>query len=965
MGIIGAFDATSGRPLWVRLTTPAREADPNQPVATSEGAQPHEILTPIVTDDSVFYIEPGVGAAVRLDRATGARLGSRSGSEVGNARYMIRVGGFIAFIGRTGVSAVPIDGFDKAPVRQIATFTDASPVGRVASVGGMLALPLEGKVVMVDPSDPSRTQTHALDRAGNLLVVGAESEAGSLLVADASGLHTFLSWDRAEAGLRRLVEGTPADPAPILTYLELALRKGRAPLAPALADKALALIAKDPAAPAYAQARTRLFALLHGVLRDARTGVADGRPETPVLTALEERLARAAETPEERVIALIERAYLRGSEGNAREGADALQEILLDETLADAAITVETLGERRGDLPVTASAWDLTGAEGGDTIAARDVATRALRALLETSGVGAYETYEQEASGLLAAIPADAPASRFAALARSYPFASAAPLAWLRAAEALGGADGPGALRAAHEGLLASVALVRAGRAGGEAAAASLARAVVELASRPTDGPPAARALLLLAEAYPGLAVPAPSGTLTLEQLQARAAGAPRATPSIAGVVAPRVQVIEGWEPVESLVPRRGAHDCQMMASNDGRAVALFAASPADGRLAPVWQRRGRTEPTVISLETARTLLLWQGQDGTVVEAVSNAGGRTLWKSREFSTLPGLTEPAADAPDRVNTPLDGIVRADDLLMGMSGSALVLSERRGRAAAFSPSDGSVLWAGDLGLSAVYDLEIAGDLAVVVGATTPATGARPAPAVLGVDAATGHVRWRVNAAALSDHARWARALPDGGVLLGINDGLLRVRAEDGGVAWAAGAKDTGIAAPIAAWGVGHAALVLDQDFQLWRVDTADGSASREPVLNDRVSLPFNVDPLGDRAAVTSSQGVVILDAGGRVVGTDAMDSPGRLEPARPFDGGLLTIESGQRDQLPGGERMTGARIIRLDAGTARITSEQRVLLYGAPSSLSLLDNKVLVGQKPFTLVYTFEPGATPAP
>ena len=102
------------------------------------------------------------------------------------------------------------------------------------------------------------------------------------------------------------------------------------------------------------------------------------------------------------------------------------------------------------------------------------------------------------------------------------------------------------------------------------------------------------------------------------------------------------------------------------------------------------------------------------------------------------------------------------------------------------------------------------------------------------------------------------------------------------------------------------------------------------------------------------VSSAMGVVVFEADGRLVGLDALDAGGRLEPAVIGEGVFVTIESGGRADAGNQDVLNAARILVLESPTGRVIGESPVILYEPPKSLMIMDNKALIVQSTHTLV-----------
>jgi outer membrane protein assembly factor BamB len=979
MGLLGAWEAQTGRPRWVRLLRPGDVSPDGGAMQAIDVAPAHAAHEPVVAwtskGERVYAIEPSTGAVLELDARTGVETARRGASETGDPGsaqgpiYLVRVGEHVACVARFGVVFLALEGFGEAKPTRVDGLGEGGLVARATALGDQLAAPLSQRVVTIDPVR-GIVGEHALERVGNLLVV-PEGSLGAVVSADEKGLHSYLTWEVVKAGLERRMREAPKDPAPVLTFVELALRMQRAEIAPTLADRALALIGalggegEESARRQASRARTRLFALLHGVLREARVGqgapeaeasggaATDGvaqvvtqpsaraTPDLALLEAIESRLSLAAEEPWERVLSLIERAHLRESARKPAQAVDALQEVLLDDDLA----RVGPPGAAElGFVSQARTSGELVGS--------------LLQGVLEREGFANYAPYEEECARLAAGLPEGAPVREWEALAARYPASIASSRAWRQAA-ALHRAAGDGGRARAALGLGVRGAVLAA-RTGRPDAIVPLGEALSELVGAPggspSDNHAFQRLLLDVDERFGGVVVRLAGADMTAAQAAAelsRLDAARRVRPTVGQEVSGDVQVIAGMEALEPLARARAGQslDAVVMASRTGERVELWARSPFDGRLSLAWSRVSPRPPSVLRVTPSDTLVMWTSGEGPRVEAIANTDGRTRWITPTLGEL--LPERAVRSPEQIRTPLDGVVRADDVLLALREDELALAERGGRLALLDVLSGRVRWSASTDLQGVYDLEQGADATYAVGVLGDGT-----PAVIALDPASGKELWRAARPLLGDHARWVKSLKTGGVLVGTADGLVRLTRE-GSVAWTSfsGALRHSAGAWLLAGedGADASAIVMDGDFALWRVEMSGGKVDRAPIdAQNRITLPFRAEVLGDRLALASATGLVVIGEAGEVIGMDALEPSGRLSAPDACEGGFVTIEGAER--MPAGlaSPTSPARILRLGED-GRLLREQAIELLDEPTSVLLLDGKILVGQGSSTLVY----------
>lgn len=970
MSVLGAYDAGLGRPLWVRVTTPIPELDAGSPIMSQRMGLPYQIVQPIAVSresgDRLFFLEPTEQRdVIEIDAVTGKLLATRTGAELGSPEYLTRVGESLACVSNFGFSFVNLDRFADGKLLTTGTIEQVGFAGRATAMGDRLVVPIVDGLLTIDPTNPNKFDRIPLAHTGNVLVAAAEDGSASLLAAADDALYSYLPWEVARASLTARMERDATDPRPALAFIELALTQAEPALVPALADRALRIITQNPAA--HEETRERLFRVLARQLAQSRTVSQDGASKAAVdlgvdapkpisdlslLAEFEKRLALAAQAPGERVTALFERAWLQEALQKPALSVEALQEVLADESLT-------TVDMTRLELPGAAS----------DRTSAGDVATQLLAQTLTKSGPAPYALFDEEAQRAFDALPPQPTFQQLARIARQYPFAAVAPTAWQRAGDA---ATKAGDLVAGRQalglGLQAAITNTRIGREGQTPLLGQLVSSLITASAGEKADiasiQPLQRLLLSLHSRTPALRVSVAGQEMSADQaadaLARRFAG--RTHASMASTFESTAQLLEGWEVITPLDLTRGAapppdlaFDAVVMISRDERRIALFAVSAIDGALTRVWEREVDVRPTVVRVGMRDTVLLWPRPGAAQLESISNLDGSVAWLAPTFSEMPAFAQGDADQrPANLGTPLDGVVRGDDIVLASDGTRAVMTERRGRCAVIDLATGKVLWAGTTGLAGVFDTEFTDTAVVFVGSKPDAATARNTPIVSCIDVATGQPRWQVQGKTLGDHARWARGLPGGDVLVGTSGGVLRLRAGDGSVAWHSSSPD--VRSSLSAWVLSERTIVLNGDFDLFDISLDTGVASAKQIdVRDRLMLPFSSAIINDSLLLSSSLGLVVISGKGELAGVDALDTDASLEPALFAGENALIIETGEREPMNDDANVLASRLLLLSARDARIIREQPVVLFDSPSSMHLLDNRVIVGQGPFTIIY----------
>lgn len=929
LGVLGAYEASTGRPLWVRRLSTARVEELQFRVRSGATTHAYQISTPVADGTTIICHDPTGNKILRVDAANGKLLGSRDASAFGDVQYMLKVGRHLALIGDRHISLVKLDGFEKSIVRMVARFGDAGIVGRCVVSGEHLLVPIAGGVVRVDPSNPDASLTpakprdaedeggataretpdFAVARAGNPLVVDLGGGATTLIMAERSLVSTYLRWEKAQEILRVRAMAEPEDPAPLLTMIELGSRASRYDEIPTLGDRVLALADKDPLSRASAQARSRLFELLSEMTRKARRvwqeDGARGAVPPELLSRILGAMGRSAETPEEMVTHAFADAWLQEIRREPSRAIEAYQSVLADARLAQ----VELDAEDRTDPERVAAPVTSVG------MAGPEAARRVLDAIKQ-SGIAAYAGFEDEARRALEGAGDDATA--LAAVADRYPGSLAALEGLDRACAAVEREDAmdPRVLGFAARGLELSRAQASAARE--EAwplVAAFLGRVVRTIEDK---RPEAALRLVRAVEldkpelSVPGVGSAGASGATSVsslaqalaERLRTRVAEGKGAA-ELGGVLRPMAQPLEAWLLAPALIRSAtiSSRESVLMYSEIEGALALWTRDTAGTRFVAAWTRETSSEditPIVVTPEETLLLVRPRTDDDTtpaMIECIETATGRVRWKSAALSELMASNDPTPRprANDRFVTPMDGQVRGADLIAVATGGggggaegggpdAIVwLVERDGVYAALRVRTGEVIAKGASGVTHVYDVDASDSRVAILGATyrPGVTGVKPrvevrsaAGALIGaVDSADAVVEAGALRMDLGDHARFARVASNGDVLIGSANGLSLVGsapASEGGLIERWSRNDETLRSLAGAWMTPdlRTLMALDAQSVVISLDPRTGEATREqPQTVSRIALPLDVTPV--RGVNGGADSLAITSANGLVV------------------------------------------------------------------------------------------------
>lgn len=934
MGVLGAYEVATGRPVWVRVTRAARGFDMNA-MRSIAGIPPYEMQVPVIAADSVYFVEPGRERVIELALADGGIRAARDCSAMGDPRYLLACGPRLLAVAPGRLFSVDLASFAEGSIVPLGPAISGGGIrGRVMVCGDLVVVPVSNELIVLSPNGAAEVRL-PVPRSGNILLATSEVSEGQphLLINDTRTLSSLVPWEHAERLLRRRVAMAPRDPRPLLTYVELLHRSGHAARVPELADSALRVLSGPDIIRDADALRERLFMLLLAMARSAHdpslAGPAPIITDANLLDAIIARLPACAQSPDQIAAHALEEAWLRDLQGRFAQAAESLQRVLLDDSLAE---VLPTGGQRRP---------------------AGQLAAEALADLLRKAGPAPYAAFDEEALGLADARRDSTDPLAHQQVAGRYPVAAVAPELWRRAAEAHAKAgDRVKARIAAGRGLAAAELSVAVGRPDQVPVLGELAATLAGLATGVDEQGALFRTLSRLADEHPTLTIRGTDGSTRVGDAAATAARALAdrgPLPVVGSGVKSGGQVLEGWQPLHAML-RSGpatSTDCLMMYEERTQTAALWGATLGDGRLAPVWTRRARGAPTPLKVGLDIAYLFWPSARGGTIEAIG-LDGRTRWTTPEFLSLFD-SPPVYDPNDRIPTPLEGHVRPESIVVSIDADEIVLVQRTGFAAAISLADGRALWKKPLDLQRVYDVSHVEGVVVVSGAVRAADGQLSA-GVLTFDSRTGESLARLPASVLGDHPRWIRPGPQGDGIVASAEGIARFDPRTGNVRWST--RTEALRASTDGWVVGGSLVVLDAELRLWQVSLEGGAVSAAPLESRaKMSLPVAGVAWADRLVLSTTQGALVVDGEGRVVGADALDSS-QLEPPLVAKDVLVTIESPESDL--GIADAAPYRMFMLEAATGRVLTTHTLSLFEPPTSVVLLDGKVLVGQGVATLV-----------
>ncbi len=1008
LGILGAYEAVSGRPVWVRRI-PAESAQLYDSLA------PWHMCSPLVHADHLIVLSPDRREVLRINRSTGELISRTRSDKFGSPtpKYILTCGDSLIAVADSGCVVAPLNSFESSGVQTISDFGEIGIRGRVTSVGGRLLIPTTTGLSIYDPARLDQPPTQIdLDNPGNFLALDSQ-----LVVVDDAFVHSYLLWEAAERVLTDRMRAEPAEPAAAVTLAELAYRAGKHDRIVPAADAALNSITLAGALETASAARSRLFDSLHQMamqsmdpLRTERPAAplpgdindknaADLAPPIPVIEPLPpppritdpamlaliiERLRLAASSPDQRVAYLLAQGRFDELAGNFPAAVDSYQSILDSPQLAGATWNGPRLSTR-GELEVT----------------------RRLERLVRDQGTGVYTTHDQAAAAEFQSLGASPETDALLSLASRYPVASIAPTIWERLADTYAQAGrGPAVIGALESGLEAAER-----RPDASAVARLVGRLLSEMESR--GQLTAASSLLrsILAD-HPDLNVTFNGSTTSLRDLSSQLSqriAARHRWPSLGPATGDGIQVLQGWTLIDPIIRERfgSVPAAAMLRAADQVALWMPSdqidadpnpsapkpptpASPSDQplkQLGIAWKKPVDITALVelIKLDNESAYIFASTGGSASVEKVSLTPARSRWQTELFSQDPAgaapPNKPSKVAPDeRIPTPQDGPSLYNDLLTVLDERTLAFVERTGRACAIDAQSGEPLWTLRSPLDRVYDVALSPSALVlsgdqeIIGAGGRPVGWRPEIVVL--DPRTGQEiqrlpqRWGL--------VRWIRLTDSGDLIAGCEQAIVCTDLARVQTNWVL--SDHRVVGSREAWIFGDSLFLLDRDRELWLLAITSGELGKQPLAAPRAhlgglrsinafALPSSITPPptpdaqpiasqpspptpSSNIAFSTFQGVMIYGADGSFKGIDAVGGFDGLLPPAPSDAALVTITT-----MPDGRRGDGELIYTLhylDTSTAMLNESVPIVLGAPPRSFTMLDGRLVLTAGGTTLV-----------
>ena len=940
LAVVAAIAARSGSLRWEHVF--AGDQAITQRGMMGPGAEDGmQVLPPVLVEAGLVVPPSRVKQdVVVLDPQTGRLVRTLGASESASMSYVLAADGDVLGVGER---VTLYDGETLKP-RWRAAGTGAAS-GLAAVTGRYVVIPADDRLVVVRRDDGSVVHETAISGGGNVAVGD-----GQLLLADADGVSSYMSWNRAHEAMLAQLEREPTDPGPGLAMTHLAVSRGEDEAAIRGADFAVAAVDRTlrDAGDREAARRTqqRVFDQLLGFAER------DGEASLALRSALFDRIARLSGGAQQEVAYHLSVGRLREDQQRWGDAVEHYQAVLLNGTLS-------------GQLYHHQDVLRQAGLE----------ARRRLTQLVESQGPGVYQRYDLIAGNELEQIRRTGrDPARLIELASRYPLAEAASRALLEAGQALIAAGRPGEavtqlrrayVRSKDGALLAAIT-------------GSLAEAYEE-ADRPRQ---AMQWLRRVSREYPGL-LPLREGEPTpIETWMGELAAMPRARGVHPTLSLPlgRPYQIRGTLVLPTNQPA-GERIGDRVLTREGTVLRLHRGVP----LEPVWEASVPDADVELLAINDEHLILWSETTGEL-SSLDTTTGEAAWPSLKpidlLDSLSDGVEPGQVGPPEqrefmqmidVNAPV--VVRGGRVvveraepprgyLTAVGDGVICVADRQGGVVGVDRHSGRVLWQTAVQVERVSRLTLEGDALAVAGVSGAGTDAMSG-AIRVLDPLTGEAVLPV----LEDKepAQWigfvgevtrgdgqgAAAPGDGLMLVATSDQVTAHRLDDGEVVWrlrVAGPPLTG-----RGW-AGAELLLLDTNGDaLLAIDPATGELRQRLRIRRRGGGAGAVPTLVEgQWQLMGAANAMALRSDGRVAWRAARgDGAGRLDLVQQFVGDQQVIllsgvetSGDDADMLPQGfmdpelaadpRRRDGRRLLILDRITGRLEGEYR--LADLPGSLN---------------------------
>lgn len=939
IGLTAAIEAATGRVQWLRT-------DRGLARGLRAPASPWNTTTPIVLGDRVITLGPDRRELLDLRRDTGAEIGRYEASLFGAAGgplYLCAVGPSLAAITPSSVSFASLSDFALG-ARRLVRLNDngARVAGAAWALGDTLAVPMSNGLLRIDPASGEQTLT-PLPASGHIAVAD-----GNAVVVGGGPVWTFVNWDIAASLLDKRLEADPADVSAAITLAELAYRGERTErVLPALDRALVALQARGNDAE-----RTRLAETIRTMLEHALIDLEAFRlRDDATIAGLLDRLTQAVATPDERLALTMLGAAHAERLGDIAAALTGYQSVLASGELGAAAWRTPTRTMR--------------GAVAAD---------RNIEALLTAHGATAYAPFDAEA--VLALASAETPEAA-AATAKTFPFALAAPAAWLRAAERVG--EGEGAARERwrllRAGLSSARRLAALGRPIDTTTSTTIVGLLVEGLTSESRLEEAVEVLRIGerlgiasvtfagVDTAPGVAADNLTTRLSAQRRPARIGAAiqPEERPQLLSgyVLRPIVSADSAGADLQVSWP-----DGALLVSPRSARLTWIEPAPAGAAGPAVVERWGRDvegEPLLLRRDDSSAWLAWVQDGSRWIERIDLTDGTTIWRSNELAELFNEVGRAGPVPGRFVLPNGQRAAPDSAVLAMDGQTLLAAERSGRLVMLDATSGEQIWAGQSTVRRITDLDLGAGLLCVGGMTETQAAGVWSTGVEVIDARTGDRLITLDEP--SGPPLWLRVLPSGDLVYGAAGLTAAITVPEGDRVWEIDTSELG---PVVnALGFGGRLVLIDERGRVGTFDAASGASIHAPLALvrgsvDELNFVQALEVAGENLiGLSTPSGVSVIDGDGALVWQDALALAGPMLPAVASSELVVVVEAMPTRPIRAGA--VAHRVHMLGQGTGRLESTAAVNLFAEPESVAIIDGAILITAGDATVVLR----AAPAP
>lgn len=926
LGIVSAIESATGRLRWARRAAP-EDPYPRPRAYAWNGAGP------VLIGEHLVTLSPDQRDILILDPLTGELRGRViPASALDSPDYLLPAGEYLLGVRDAGVSSIRFADLlenGNPSAATIASVDDPFIRGRVVVADGHVVIPTAESVLVAEAAPDGEGIVHEipLARTGNVVPLTSQ-----LLVVDDISLHTYLIWDVANGMLRERMEENPADPAPAVTFAELAYRAGHLDQILPAVDHAIDAIERDPFAPLNEDSRARLFRALRDMVRPPAEASDRPVPSDELTEQLLARMSVTAASPMERTEQLILAGDFFMRSRQPIEAVESFQRVLENDLLANAQFT-----------------------ERGRAVLGATAATTRLRDAVRRFGARAYEPYSREAARQLREAGAALDPETFESIARTYPLAPAAVEAWLEAARAYQRQARPHLAVFALESGLDTARHVPVEIPEQER---EIAGRLIRALARSGRLVAAESRLTRWIENHPGQRLTSSGETLDAEALladireQIRALRRPVIGTEIKGV-----RQMIGWSIAEAAhAGARLPTDSVMLMSSEG---ALMLWRDAGGGLEPAWDEAVRREAYIYAdgryaYFSRRVDVGGEDLDNIFVKRRVEDGS-VVW---ETPAIRQVFREMGDRPreqEEENVPPGVRIARQNLHFAFDRNTLALASHEGDVVAFDLISGDRLWSTGTRLRRANAMSL-GAGALVLGGPRGGGDETDPPGeseIVVFDARTGERALRRSVPSV---VRWLRATEEGRLVVGADGRLSLLDLYRGDDLWAS--EDPMFSATRPLVSQAGRVIVRDLEDRLLQIETV-GSEVRARLLDTRdvVRSSFTFikgQDLGARAGIATSLGALVYSPEGDLVGKAGGSTTGPIHPPAWAENHFVTLdETPEEDPADIGEEdrrertaLFALHIYSLPSGRLESRALVELGAFEPASRVEVIDGRVLI-------------------